>query len=189
VNPPGYQYALNPDYAGITTAGSRQRQFLSRAISSWHPLKAIACHRGVWEPWNADPRKLNAAMRPILADAIDSGVSWLLQGDCHVGHVGLPRYPTAPGYDEARADGEVGVCTMSMSGGYVTRAVDDTVLADHATSVPWDSGTGASGSAMHAAIIECRGVESMHVRIHESTATDEAGSVVYEGDHKRNPGA
>lgn len=186
VNPPGNQYELNPDHGGITVEGSAQRLWLESVVGSSHPWKIVCCHRPMWAPFDEDPRKLHRAMRPIMAPAIDAGVSLFASGDVHVDSVSGPWYPTPPDYEEYRAPGSVGAYAMTVCGGYAVREVDETVLPDHANTVHYAAGL-VSGLAT-GAILQFEG-DWAWLRLFSCSGLDPVGAEVWSGTLVRNPGS
>ncbi len=187
-NPPGHQYELDPDHSGITVEGSPQRLFLDEATKrragKW---TIIAAHRPLWAPFDSDPRKLHRAMRPVLKDSIDRGSSILVTADNHLTSHSGPWYPTAPNYEEYRINGSVGIHSVTVSGGFMSRSVDDTVLPDHATTCHFAHGYETADGVTHAVLLQFEG-DDCSMRIFEVTPSDLDGTEVYSTTIKKNPG-
>ncbi len=187
-NPPGRELALDPDHSGITVEGSPQRLFLDEATKrragKWTILSA---HRSLWAPFDSDPRKLHRSMRPVLKDSIDRGASILLTADIHLTSHSGPWYPTAPNHEEYRANGSVGIHSVTVAGGFMSRSVDDTVLPEHATSCHFAHGYETADGVTHAVLLQFEG-DHCSMRVFEVTPADLDGAEVYSATIKKNPG-
>lgn len=178
-NPPGNQFACNPDWSGITNPESAQRQWLDAEIAAdttgW---KIAMMHRALWAPFDSDPRKLNRAAREALRIPIEHGLSLVLQGDIHVGSFSGPWYPD----EEIVAPGQ-GAYSLTLAGGYAVRQVDLSVLPPD--SVAWASGGTMQSGITHGALIRFQ-EETAIVQVFECSDADPAGEVVFVRTIARN---
>ena len=182
-NPPGAD-ALNPDHGGISVANSPQRQWLDSVSNSAHPWKIIVCHRGVWAPFASDSRRLNRACRAAFQTAINQGTTMVVQGDQHIAALCGPWYP-----DETyRQPGQCGAYALAVNGGFLTRAIDETVLPNHEETCQFALGRDYSLGLATVARLTIRDSEVAQLAIFGASAADPTGLVLHETEIIRNPG-
>jgi hypothetical protein len=169
-NPPGYRNQVNPDFAGITIPGSPQRLWLDSVSGSSHLWKIVVAHRGLWAPFDSDPRKLNRDARvPILA-AITNGVSQVSTGDIHVAfHAGPVN----------------GAHIFGLAGGYAGRDIDLQVLADDGVPCLWAQGKDGDWDRVQIATQYFDG-DASYLTVFEVSDDTPAGAVVYAATLNRN---
>lgn len=196
-NPPGLNED-NGDYAGYSIEGSAQYQFIDEASRGHRGWLMVGGHRGLWLPFDSDPRRLNKVGRPTLRTAIQNGLSVSWESDVHVGSVTGPWYPNG-GENELRVEeGGVGCYSISACGGFATRQPDVSVLPGYTSgdvtdaannpNVHWAAGgTSASGVChIHHCVIDG---DVAHLTTFGCSNADPEGSVLFTKDLRRNPGS